>query len=783
MVEEDWTVPASEVEAILDVPCAEVRGGTGRYDVLLDDRSGMTVLFERERDRAWLREPFGTVSDRCWWLPEDGAGQSSMPAQPCVDRTHQLGTCTATADAPDGWRWVSPGVADAPEALTDVTVRSGLVLGAGASGIQRLDLTIVANDLPQEGLRTWLRWVDPITPRQNAATAIAAAQRTVTYDTNAGRLEVWPEAGELRAMTEPMARASVPEGGFLAADGPVAAVVSGHKAHVFSGLTGELDRDRRRHPALEAARDVVVDGRDGTVWALLDDGVIGLPADGDATFHPTPGAEGLFLGRPAGVSAIYAWGNRDGDGVIYRLDGDGVASAAPIAGRLLGAGTGEAFQEIVVVTGRDGQVAARGLLDRRHVDAIAPGTIGLALAAFAETPTDPDLIAPSGAIAQVDAYGPCPTEAPTGLQNEHAVCCAHHLRGEQADVQLDWLDARLQPDWPGGPAAVVLGVNPTSLHLSRLCNAWSDPAISSLGDTLPEALGRWLLDWEARGVGAAAVFGHTAAWSEDAWWVECTDLWTREPPQSCWALAEDEATLAAFYQAVADEASLQEWTGQEPDWTLFGGAYDGANLSADYGWPEVFPSLVLPDGEPPDGLYFGGLTLDPRSPTVLGKELAPADAAQRPFPIAVNTPADHWEGGGEPVGATYWPGQTWALPYLWETRRSGLAFGDWVAYASPLMDETTDAFRGEEHRERMNHADFALAEHYLVTRVLAHRDVQTPRFWYVHLQDVAALRSVGLGTGWIDCPGDCADDSELDRFLLSIAQWPAIGWSPKPPPG
>ena len=100
---------------------------------------------------------------------------------------------------------------------------------------------------------------------------------------------------------------------------------------------------------------------------------------------------------------------------------------------------------------------------------------------------------------------------------------------------------------------------------------------------------------------------------------------------------------------------------------------------------------------------------------------------------------------------------------------------------APDTDWRTGAFRGEESAEHMNAADFALLEHHLVTRVLAHRDTRTRRWTYTHLHDLAFLHPEELGTGWVDCLGDCATDTELDRFVASLARWaPALEWRAAP---
>ena len=52
----------------------------------------------------------------------------------------------------------------------------------------------------------------------------------------------------------------------------------------------------------------------------------------------------------------------------------------------------------------------------------------------------------------------------------------------------------------------------------------------------------------------------------------------------------------------------------------------------------------------------------------------------------------------------------------------------------------------------------------------------------LHLQDLASLRSPALDEGWMDCPGPCDGDSELDRFLERLETWDGIvTWTALPP--
>jgi hypothetical protein len=777
--DEQWLLRASEVDAPLAAPCVGAAGGDGPYEVWIDDRTGWTALSEPGEGRVWLREPFGTIPDRCWWLPPQGQSELDLPDQDCVSG-RQDGTCGPDADVPAEAVFLSPGVALTGPTRTTAVV-DGVLLATSDEGLLRLDLTPDSDPPvdPSEDLRTWLRWLPAL---ETEADAVAAGTALVLWDEDRGRVEFHPRAEGRRTLEEPIRRRDAPHGpGVLAAAGDVAAVVTDGRIVVWDGIADRAKRDRRDHPALSGfAGAAVVDPETGFVYALVEGGVIGLgPTRDDLSFHPTPGAQGLFLGRPAGVPTVYAWGNdADGNGVLWRLEPGNTAVAHHLDEPLLGSGTGDQFQEIVLVTrGPDGPHAT-GWLDRAHLEALPAGSVGVAMVPFVESPRDTDLRDVAGALGQVGEVGGCATEAPEGFEEEHALCCAQQIRGEQAARQLDWLGDRLDPTWPGGPAAVVLGVNPTAIVASRLCERVPDPTISAMGTGLPTVVASWLQEHEDRVT--AAVFLHSAAYDADSFWTTCPGAWPGDPPDACWDVEQNEQTLSAFLDEVSAAASLGDW-GEEPDWTLLGGGFEEARAEG-VSWPDVLGGVELPDGSgPEDGLFFGNLSMDPNAPAALAKELAPADAPSRPFPVDVHTPSDRWDGGGTPTGDVYRPGQTFALTYLYESRRSGLLLIDWIGLASPGADWASEPYRGDEHTDVMNHADFALEEHYLVTRVLAHRDVEAPRWWYFHLQDLTRVRATGVEAGWIDCVGDCATDSELDRFLLRLEAWqPAVEWRARP---
>jgi hypothetical protein len=326
--------------------------------------------------------------------------------------------------------------------------------------------------------------------------------------------------------------------------------------------------------------------------------------------------------------------------------------------------------------------------------------------------------------------------------------------------QLEWLARR--------DVAIVLGINPSAIAQSRLCAAEGHEA-----GALPRSVNEWL---HATPATSATVFLHSEPEDIDSWYVACPDTWERDP--ACVDAMDDQASYDGFYDMLAGAASLAPYGGVEPDWTMLGGGFEGAQFPGLEGWPAQFGNIVLPDGAVPEALYFGQLSMNPDTPVLAGKELAPADARLRAGEVEVSTPATSWDIGTQATGHIYRPGLTTALPWLYETRSSGLMFRDFDQLATPNTSPwSASAWRGAEDPGRMTHADFALAEHYLVTRVLAHRD-PVLRWSYLHLGDLSRHRVVGLHVGWVDCGGDCDGmDTELDSFIERLGGWP-ISWAP-----
>jgi hypothetical protein len=795
LVEGAWLRPASEVEARLEVACAGASVGGGDVEVVVDDASGFTLLREVGSSTVFLRDGYGVVSDLCWWMTRLGEVPEPLPADlPCLFEGRQDGSCTGGETLPPSFEFRTPGAVSWDGSLDGLTSADGFALGAtGGDSVARLDLTEAGYAVPGvEDNQSFRTFVAPGPGPGGAVSAVAtAAAGVVAWDADAGDLYVAAREQAAAIGFADAPKRSAPKGpGALAAAGDFAVVAVEGAAWVYEGVDGDgkPSKDKRHHPALTGVLDAAVHPGTGTAYVLVADGVVGMPRHAEPTWHPTPGAQGLLMAWPGGVPTVYAWGNDGGAGVVYRLEAGGVAVAHRLESELRGAGIGETFQELVLVTAEADGVVARGWLDEAHLAAIGPDTIGLAIAAFVESPRDEQTLSIGDAQRVAGDFGLCADPPPAGVRPEDwMVCCVHAERAAFAAPQLEWLDMRLQEDWPGGPAAVVMGIVPSVWAPSTYCAGLGSPELEALGRSLPDTVVPYVADWIDRGVGSAAVLLHNQPYEDPfasySSWLACPDLLAEEAPEACWDYPYTAEAQADFYQALTDAAAVAPWWGSELDWTGLGGAYEGAAEPGLPAWVDFYPELVLPDGErSEDGIYFGLLAMDPRASGPASKELAPGDARQRALGVAVGLPVGDWASGSGAAGTTYWAGNTFASPWMYELRRSGLLFLDFNATTAESDQWLTDAFRGEEHSRFMTHADFALQLHYLTTRVVAHRNTLAPRWWYFHLQNVDNIRDEAFHTGWIACDGDCWQRTELDVFIEAVAEWsPVVHWSARPP--
>ncbi|MBT3221837.1 MAG: hypothetical protein HN348_22395, partial [Proteobacteria bacterium] len=497
VVDEQWGIPVSEIGASLMIPCADVLGSSDSYNISIDDQSGWTVIHEEETDRLWLRDPFGLVPDRCWWVPA-GPSEVILPDGPCISNGLQDGQCTGDDLDDERYRFSIPGVATAPGTITDFVVVDGILLAWADRSMQRLDLSPSDHDPvdDDEDNRTFHEWLGTIAHPEipgNSVQLAAGSSSALLWDADEGRLYAQDRKTARRNFANAISKKAPKGEGVLAAGGAYAAIVTEQRAKIYRNLTSRIRSQTRDHSVLnDGVLHALINPETSELWVLTVEGVVGLPETGSKTWHSTPGARRLFLGRPAGEMTAYAWGNVDGLGVVYRLEDDGESTAFRLDSPLLGAGTGEVFQEIVTVTEESGKHVVRGWLDSRHIKEMAPNLVGLAVTAFVESPTETEVLNADSAQEELAGLQMSCEKDPLLTDDQNAICCAQQKRGEILEQQLTWLGDRMDPSWPGGPVAMILAVNPTALIQSNLCDTIG---AAHKTEALPLAIGNALDDW------------------------------------------------------------------------------------------------------------------------------------------------------------------------------------------------------------------------------------------------------------------------------------------------
>lgn len=770
----DWLVTASEVRPSLDIPCAQISAAPTRLQIQIDDNSGYTIILEEGSERVWLREPFGLIPNTCWWLPDGPAGEISYPEEDCFSTDAQYGDCTGEEDLSSNWLFRTPGVVIAASVPTTILAVDGTALLPTATSLERLDLTPTANEPidNSETNRSFLSWLDPLSLPENTNKFQFALNNRVLvwWDQEAGDLQSVERRQSRRGIEETVGYSAPRGDGILTAAGDFAVILASGTAHIYDRWEEKVRHRRRSHRLLKEALDAVVDPELGTVFALVEDGVLALPDSGPRLFFSTPGAQELVLGRPNGKPTVYAWGNEDDSGVVYRLEEGGASTVHRLEQPILGMGTGEIFQEMVLAFDDEGTVRLQSFLDTHHRQAIASNPVKLALAAFVESPRDDLLNHADRAGELASALGAC-----EGLEEEALVCCLHDRRASHLNAQLTWMDQHLNGEF-GEPAAALLGLNPTALAQSIACDA---AGYTEWAEHLPQVIANWATTWEERGVGSLALLLHTPPFTKAAGYVQCPEAWA--PEDDCWQVEPNRDAINQHLAAMSSIASLSPWTGEEPSWSMLGGGYEGFGSTELPSWVALFPTLALPDSSSPQGLYFGLGGMDPTVDQVAAKDLAPTDASRRPFPVPLGPNPIAWDDSDGQDRGTYYPGQTYALPWLYESRNSGLLFVDFTTLSHPLIDWNSDDFPGPESPKTFDEADSALALHYLITRVLAHRETGLDRWWYLHLHDLSSLANPQFDQGWVHTDDQSEEDSAIHSIISNIQLWSDfIVWSPTP---
>jgi hypothetical protein len=433
-------------------------------------------------------------------------------------------------------------------------------------------------------------------------------------------------------------------------------------------------------------------------------------------------------------------------------------------------GTGEIFQEIVIATAADEQVQLVSYLDQNHRTSLTGNPLTLAIAAFVESPRDHFLNQEDKAASlALTLDGAC-----DDLSAEALVCCVHHNRALHLEAQLSWFDQHLS-GVTTSPAAVLLGVNPSAIAQSIACEAAGYP---EWAQTLPQVTAHWANEWESTGVGSLALLLHTPPFVESAGYVQCTESWN--PTEDCWKIEPNTDSINAHFTRLSEIARLSSWTDSSPYWSMLGGGYEGFGGTDLPSWTDLFPTIALPDSHPPKGLYFGLAGMNPLMNEVAAKDLAPTDTTKRAFPTELGPSPMEWDRDDGQGRGLYYPGQTFALPWLYESRRSGLLFVDFNTLSHPFIDWSSDQYPGQEGPTRIDYADAALELHYLITRNLAHRESSAGRWTYIHLHDLSSLSNPYFDA-WATKGDPAKEETALHYLKENIDAWnDVITWKPTP---
>ena len=634
-------------------------------------------------------------------------------------------------------------------------------MGWSGGTLHRLDLTESYSSPVDEteNASTYRRWLSSLESPEPGLTNARMAK-------SEAHVAAWSESGELWLYERSRIRRSLAEGrrigrekgeGHIAGAGDTIAVATPGQVSVYRDLAHSAGRERFRDPALDAPEDLAV-LPDGTPFVLAGDEVLEISEGGFR--YPTPGATSLAVVRPGPTAHVVAWGSD----VAYLLT-DGAARRWIPPTPLRGLGVGDIFQEVVTVSpGADDVLTGRGWLITDHLDAIPDASIGVALAAFAESPKDSQLQSVGAAGEALERIGGCPIPRPNDTPPDAwTICCAQYARGQRLGENLDFLTAR--------GAATVLGINPTVLAQSDFCINHPHEAVRELGRRLPDELAEAAEQPQSEALSWALLL-HSAPYQESSWWVRCPGDWETIRHPACWDLTPSQEDQEAWYRRLVDSATLEPFDGPVLDYALLGGGYSGAHMLRE-SWPALFPSLV------PSDLYFGSSAMSPRIEARAAKELTPDDATLRSRPLEIGVPVGTWFAPTQATG-TYWPGQTIALTRLRSIARSGLLVRDFESLVDS-MPKDDPAWPGDERPNVITEADIAIAAHYIATRVLADRRIEDDRWTYIHLQDLSALPPNSLASGWADCNGDCeAGDTAIDRLVQRIDAWSGLSWQSTP---
>ena len=599
-----FLVDPAGVEAPLESGCS-IAEAAGPFWITRSSFTGATYVAEPERNRVWIRNPLGVVSDHCYWV----STEADRPEWPEGNRPDcftnglvQDGSCDGEHHVPEGggWTFVHGGFVEIPGLGGRVATADRLAVAFTSAGhplLRVIDLVPDDDGCPDDQ-RSWgyHRLLYSL-ELPEASWGFAAGDLAVDP---AGRflLATSPEDSQLGVWPLPLPcehEAMLPEPTTVdlgcAPDGPMAFDPAGDRVFVLcsgattvvtvDGLGGDEFGTRRRVLSLRRPSDIAYEPVSDTVWVASPGAgkVRYWPADGgSAVTFSTPGATRLAVGETVAAGQrrgrVYATGS-DPDG-IYRLDpSTDQALFQALDGRPAALGAGTDVQELVTVTERPVQggsgtsYVVRSFLDVDHLAAQRPDSLRLFAAAFLEYPRDPQLDDLSGQPQEV-AVAP---DACADMDDEtigwpgldrlmYQLCCLQRARADQVTANLAYLERALLDNIPGEDRREMLfGINPTSLLQSSHC---LHAALELERDVLAE-MGLPFLEVVGEGVGALAERGdtlpvmlaHTAADSEDQVPYTCPELWRPdEEDVECDVVVDDQEAFVSFLGDLADTAAL-----------------------------------------------------------------------------------------------------------------------------------------------------------------------------------------------------------------------------------
>lgn len=601
-----FLVDPAGMDATLGSVCAPPEPIGGPFWVTVSSFTGASYVAEPEGNRIWIRNPFGLVSDQCYWVSTESdrpGWPEDEPRPACFSNDLvQDGSCAGEAHVPDdgGWLFVHGGFVEIPGLSGRLATHGRTAVAWTAAGHPLLRVVDLApdDDGCPEDQRSWThhRLLYSLEVPEDAwgfaegDLAIDGSGRwLVAASPDDKQLAIW----ELPVPCDSNAVMPAPRTVELGCkpDGPIAVDPAGDRVFALctqastvatiSELSADEPTVQRRILSLRRPSDLAYEPVTDTVWVASPAGgkVRGFPAGGgSAVTFAAPGATRLAVGETrtadGSLGRVYATGSEP-DGV-YRIDP--VAETAlfqPFDEPVLAIGAGRELQEIVLVTERaqaDGQslYPVASFVDADHLAAQREDSLRLFAAAFLEYPRDPQLGELSGQPQEVavepDACADMDSETlgwPSLDRVMYQLCCLQAARADQVATNLEYLERALLDGIPGEDRAEMLfGINPTSLLQSSHCVHASleleRDVLAQQGLPLLETVGEEIGALAERGDTLPVMLVHTSADSEDQIPYTCPEYWRPDEEEvDCDTEVSDQEAFESFLGDLFATAALE----------------------------------------------------------------------------------------------------------------------------------------------------------------------------------------------------------------------------------